>query len=783
MARAGRVEIEFAANLARLQQDVGRATGMLEGFARTAKTALAAVGAGVTVAGFASFVKDTAEAYDRLGRLGQQTGLTAQQLSKLSYIAKMADTDVDAMAKGIKILDRNMFQAAQGGGKAYEAFRALGISVRDASGRLAGNEEMLTRLAERFARMPDGAMKTALAMQIFGKSGAEMIPVLNLGAEGLRYFAEEAERLKGALSEDMLRKAEAIQMAFKKFEVVSEAAGRQLFAGLADDIIRVATAWEMLITKTRTWEMVGRVAGFAVKGIAGAFVALAFGAEYSLQIVMNLIDAFKTKWDQVADVVNRSDLKEALEGLFGRRFNLPQFNEARVGADVLEQRLSRISDKYREIGRAIDLFGQREVKMPPIPRVPQGPEPAVPISDAVTKEWEKAREKLAKILSDMQADVSRNQPGLDEWDRKIVEVNRRYNDFEAEAAKLREHFKDYPGFVRQIDALAGAIDGYRFRVIGLLREEQALADGIRATEQALQAERDEFERRQHVLGLNRWRLTGGEQAAAEIANLRHLVEGLEALAAGQDLSTEKGRALAAQIQQQIDVNTRLIETLEMRYRVETEGLKGVLAALTTYVGDAEKVGKLMEDATTNALRNMEDALVSFTETGKLSFNDLAKTILSDLQRIIIRTMILGPIIKELKDSMGGFGGGGLGGLFGGGGMDLFSLFGGESGMFFHAGGVVGRDGSARYMPASLFMRAPRLHAGLASDEVPAILQKGETVIPKGQAPGPVEIHIHAVDGPSFEDLVRRNPGVIVGQVERALRGNQSLRYLIKDTAR
>ena len=81
------------------------------------------------------------------------------------------------------------------------------------------------------------------------------------------------------------------------------------------------------------------------------------------------------------------------------------------------------------------------------------------------------------------------------------------------------------------------------------------------------------------------------------------------------------------------------------------------------------------------------------------------------------------------------------------------------------------------------MRAPRLHAGLASDEVPAILQKGETVIPKGQAPGPVEIHIHAVDGPSFEDLVRRNPGVIVGQVERALRGNQSLRYLIRDTAR
>src|SRR5512137_1973213 len=125
MARAGRVEIEFAANLARLQQDVGKATSMLDGFARTAKASLATLGVGLTVAGFASFVKETADAYDKLGRLGQQTGLTAQQVSKFSYIAKMADMDVEQLAKGIKILDKNMFQAAQGGGKAYEAFRTL----------------------------------------------------------------------------------------------------------------------------------------------------------------------------------------------------------------------------------------------------------------------------------------------------------------------------------------------------------------------------------------------------------------------------------------------------------------------------------------------------------------------------------------------------------------------------------------------------------------------------------------------------------------------------------
>ena len=52
------------------------------------------------------------------------------------------------------------------------------------------------------------------------------------------------------------------------------------------------------------------------------------------------------------------------------------------------------------------------------------------------------------------------------------------------------------------------------------------------------------------------------------------------------------------------------------------------------------------------------------------------------------------------------------------------------GDFMHEGGRVGESGTKAIMPASLFNNAPRLHGGLAADEFPAILQKGETVIPK-----------------------------------------------------
>lgn len=79
------------------------------------------------------------------------------------------------------------------------------------------------------------------------------------------------------------------------------------------------------------------------------------------------------------------------------------------------------------------------------------------------------------------------------------------------------------------------------------------------------------------------------------------------------------------------------------------------------------------------------------------------------------------------------GGGGIGGQF----APAFSgSLDGTIGSMFHSGGVVGRDGVPRMVPAGTFRNAPRLHRGLAPDEFPAILQRGETVIPRnGRAPG------------------------------------------------
>ena len=108
--------------------------------------------------------------------------------------------------------------------------------------------------------------------------------------------------------------------------------------------------------------------------------------------------------------------------------------------------------------------------------------------------------------------------------------------------------------------------------------------------------------------------------------------------------------------------------------------------------------------------------------------------------------------------------------------------------YFHSGGIVGRSGGGSkhaVMPASIFANAPRFHNGLAADEFPAILQRGEAVISKKQVGRSEQsgqpiyhiggIHIHAMDAKSFADMTKRNPMAIIQPVIEGLqRGHQGL---------
>lgn len=175
------------------------------------KTAGLLMAAGFAAASAAIVVgmKRAINAADDLSKLSQKIGVPIEQLSSLAYAAQLADVPIEGLATGLKKLSINMQQTASGDtGTAAKAFKALGVSVTEANGALRPSSLVLQDIAEKFSHLQDGAGKTALAVQIFGKQGSELIPLLNMGGAGLAEMTERAEKMGLVLTAETGRAAE-----------------------------------------------------------------------------------------------------------------------------------------------------------------------------------------------------------------------------------------------------------------------------------------------------------------------------------------------------------------------------------------------------------------------------------------------------------------------------------------------------------------------------------------------------------------------------------------------
>jgi hypothetical protein len=162
----------------------------------------AALGAGAALAGLRSLVSSI----DDLDEAAQGLGITAVQLSNLRQAAGEAGIGAEAFGTALTRLNVRIGEAATGNEDAIRLFRALGVAVSDAGGAIRPADQVLRDLAARFASLEDGPAKAALAVEVFGKAGAKLIPLLNQGADGLERFSgltdetvKQAARLQGEL--------------------------------------------------------------------------------------------------------------------------------------------------------------------------------------------------------------------------------------------------------------------------------------------------------------------------------------------------------------------------------------------------------------------------------------------------------------------------------------------------------------------------------------------------------------------------------------------------------
>lgn len=194
-AEIGKAGEEFK----RAMSDVGSsATNVAKNIAAVG---VAAVAAGVAVFGLA---KSASQAADDIGKAAQQTGLSVTNFQKLQFAANQSKVSTDQFIASMDRFNRNIVEAAQGNKQLATAFASIGVRLTDVTGRLRPTADVLNDVSNVFARLPDGARKSSLAIDLFGRSGAQLIPFLNQGARGIAELGAQAQKLGLVLTQTQI---------------------------------------------------------------------------------------------------------------------------------------------------------------------------------------------------------------------------------------------------------------------------------------------------------------------------------------------------------------------------------------------------------------------------------------------------------------------------------------------------------------------------------------------------------------------------------------------------
>ena len=206
---------KISKSFANINKSAGRANSAMANL----RTQTAGLGRGLLVstgiiagAAAATFglVKSIANLGDDLAKTAQKVGIGVIDLQRLRYSMELGGGTAKEMDTALKVFSRTMDEANSGMAEYKEQFDRLGVSVSDADGNLKSSQSVLLEVADRFAILEDGAEKTSIAQQLFGRSGLSMIPMLNKGSAAIKEQGDWLEKHTRLLTEDEARASEEL---------------------------------------------------------------------------------------------------------------------------------------------------------------------------------------------------------------------------------------------------------------------------------------------------------------------------------------------------------------------------------------------------------------------------------------------------------------------------------------------------------------------------------------------------------------------------------------------
>ncbi len=343
--------------------------------------------------------------------------------------------------------------------------------------------------------------------------------------------------------------------------------------------------------------------------------------------------------------------------------------------------------------------------------------------------------------------LSRLQLSLDDAQGKVI----------ANLTRERQKLNQAIEVQRNIDEVEQEVE--ILRELGQMYSNAAISARQLATE-------EEILRRTRELNLE----AGSEEASA----LAEAIRERDLLSNSIDREVQVRNSLAevrsrtADLQQEIQFFGMTTGAIEA-YRLEQQLLNDAIAQFGEVTPEQAAEIRSVAQAYGEAVNNLQ----TFRETTAFFESALGDS-LTDL---ILDGKSLGDVFANLTKRIAEaalqatlFGQGPLAGLLGGGsfGAGGGGLIGGLLGGIFHSGGVVGETGARRAVSPSLFIGAPRLHNGLRPDEFPAILQRGEEVIPRGGRNSGSSVVVNMNISTPNADTFQRDQGQIMARTAAAL---------------
>ena len=770
----------------RLSTEIDSANARLAAFTRRARIAAAAAGAAVAAAGVA-MIRSGLQTVDAQAKLAQSLGTTVESLQVLERAGELAGVSMSGIEQATKDMTRRLSQAAASGGPAAAALDRLNLSAETLMGMPL--DQRIAAVSAAMTEFVPEAERAAVAGQIFGEEGS--IAMSRIDTATLRQATQDVRDFGIVVSEQDADQIERTNDAISRLGLIWRGVSNQLAVAAAPALEAVADAMAAMARTTGPLGMaiqglfanLGRLTTYATTFaafLAGRWVAGLAAAALSVKgLAMGLV------------VLRGALIRTGIGALIvGAGELVYQFTRLVSGAGGFGNAMSLLKDVAVEVWDRVSLSASAAWA-----RVESGWASAQAVIydglqgatdavvgwgnsavgtfqgafDAVKAIWgalpqaigdfvfQAANGLISGVESMLNAVVTRINSFIETLNSALallpewatgedgvrigtldpVALGGIDNPYEGAAAAAGnaagEAFRAAMGqtYVDSPNLFGGMADDARGRASGYSEAAGMLANAASRPMTAWQALRDA------VSG------TGEEGAAALDSAAQSAERFNEAL---EDTEDQAGSAGGASRQAGEDAAAGA-ETART-------GWQKVADTLADYYQRSRDIAGDIGGALVGAFQSAENAIGEFVKTGKLDFRSLVTSLLADLAKLAARRFILGPIANALSGALGG-----LGGIFAG---------------VFHSGGVVGSSAPSRMVPAMAFANAPRMHdggwAGLKSDEVPAILQRGERVLSRretrgyGGGGGGVTVNINARDVESF----RQSRTQVAADIARAV---------------